>query len=624
MTKHIAILRVLFTIVVVLFLSCDNKSKVNKEKPNVLWLVVEDMSPLLSVYGDKTVNTPVLDQFAKESIVFTNAYSNGAQCSPARSTLISSIYAPMLATDFHREKRSVPDNFYFPKILKDNGYYCTNNRKTDYNAKNYPKDIWHSSNKKASYKNRDHKDQPFFAVFNYNGTHTKRVATRNTKNRTNRNVDLNSVSIPPYLPDVPEIRDDIAWYYDAVAEMDNWVKKKLEELEKSGEADNTIVFFYSDHGGCLPRGKAYLYDTGTRVPLMVRFPKKYQHLAQKTASNKNSNLVGFVDFAPTLLNLAGIEKPDFMMGKPFLGKNIPEPKSEIFLFRANQEQSFIPSRALTDGRYKLIWNFNAAYPNGTRQSYQWQMPSYQGWDYANIKGNVTEIQKKFWQPTAALEFFDTHNDPYEINNLVDKEEHQSKIKELKEKLLNLMKEKKDLGLYPWSMRRRKDSVPFFTYVKETKQPVTEIINAAAISSTATNKNIDQIKKYLNSNEPAIRYWGTVGVLQMLERKLIKTLPKELIANFNNTEENIEVRLMSAEAMIKANQNKAALQFVLDQVKANYFISYATLQNLGDFVKPIEKELIELRKDKFLNQFYIKSALINSGYLNYKDLWNPDI
>lgn len=602
----------------ILVKSCKNSNKT--EKPNILWLVVEDMSPFLSIYGNEYTKTPTLNAFAQESIIFTNAYSNGAQCSPARSTLISSIYAPMLATDWHRQKRAVPQEFYFPKYLRDAGYYCTNNSKTDYNAKNVPKGIWNKTNKKATYLNREDKNQPFFAVFNYNGTHTKRVATRNTEKRNPRTIALDSVDLPPYLPDVPEIRDDIAWYYDSVNEMDFWVKEKLGELKASGEADNTIVFFYSDHGGCLPRGKAYLYDTGTRVPLIVHFPEKYKYLAGKKTTSINENLVGFVDFAPTVFNLLDIETPEFMMGQSFLGKNLPEPKSEIFLYRANQEQSYIPSRALTDGRFKLIWNFNSAYPNGTRQSYQWQMPSYQGWDHANIKGGLNDLQKVFWQPTTALEFFDTESDPYEVKNLIDTIEHQDKISEMKQKLLSFMKDNKDLGLYPWSMRKQKDSIPFYTYVKQTNQPVNDIIEVAAFSSTAKASDIDTLNDYLKSEEPEIRYWATVGILQLVERYLIVEIPDEIRTNFNNESENTEVRLMSAEVLVKAKNDIDALHFVLDQVKQDHFIAYATLQNLGKLVKPIEKDIIEMRKNKKLNQFYLKSALINTGYMTYDNIW----
>lgn len=598
------------------------KNAVKPKKPNVLWLVVEDMSPFLSMYGNPFTKTPTIDALAKKSIVFTNAYSNGAQCSPARSTLISSIYAPMLATDWHREKRAVPQDFYFPRYLKEAGYYCTNNSKRDYNAKNVPSDIWSASNKKASYLNRADKSQPFFSVFNYNGTHTKRIATRNTKGRTPRTISLDSVTLPPYLPDVPSIRDDIAWYYDSVNEMDLWIKDKLEELENSGEADHTIVFFYSDHGGCLPRGKAYLYDTGTRVPLIIYLPEKYKHLAKNNTPSVNEKLVGFVDFAPTVFNLLDIEIPDFMMGKPFLGAHLPKPKTDLFLFRANQEQSFIPSRAITDGRFKLIWNFNTAYPNGTRQSYQWQMPSYQGWDQASINGTVNELQNVFWKPTEALEFFDTETDYYEVKNLIDAAEHQEQISKMKSKLIHFMKENKDLGLYPWSMRRRNKKTSFYEHVRSTNQSIEEVIDVAAFASTAKTSDLKKLITKLNTKNSAIRYWASVGILQLVERNLISNLPKKIIETFNNENENPEVRLMCAEILVKNNHHQKALNYILNQVKEDYFIAYATLQNLGKLAKPIESEIIELRKDKKLNQFYLKSALINTGYMTFDALWKP--
>lgn len=595
-------------------------TKAQEKRPNILWLVVEDMSPFLAVYGNEFTKTPTIDALAKNSIVFTNAFSNGAQCSPARSTLISSIYAPMLATDWHREKRAVPEEFYFPIYLKEAGYYCSNNSKTDYNANNTPKTIWEQTNKNASYINRKDKTKPFFSVFNYNGTHTQRVATKNTKGREPRTIALDSITLPPYLPNLPIIRDDIAWYYDSVNEMDLWIKEKLDELKASGEAENTIVFFYSDHGGCLPRGKAYLYDTGTRVPLIVHFPEQYKHLAQTNIPSVNHNLVGFVDFAPTVFNLLNIKTPEFMMGKPFLGNNLPEPSTELFLYRANQEQSFIPSRGLTDGRFKLIWNFNAAYPNGTRQSYQWQMPSYQAWDHAHIKGNLNDLQNVFWDPTEALEFFDTQTDPYEVNNLINAQEHQNKISEMKHKLLNFMKEHKDLGLYPWSMRRKDETTSFYNYVRNSNQPVSTIIDAAAFLSTAKLSDMETITKHLNSKEPAVRYWATVAVLKLLQDQHLTKIPEEITLNFKNEAENIEVRLMSAEVLINQANNLEALHYVLDLVKNNYFIAYATLQNLGHRIKPIENELIALRKHKTLNQFYLKSALINTGYMPYEELW----
>ncbi|MEO1012086.1 MAG: sulfatase [Bacteroidota bacterium] len=599
------------------FLGCTPEEK--PERPNILWLVVEDMSPYLSFYGNEYTHTPTLDSLARKSLIFENAHSNGAQCSPARSTLISSVYAPMLATDWHREARPVPKDFYYPIYLREAGYYTTNNSKTDYNDGNRPESLWESSKRGATYIDRPDKSKPFFSVFNYNGTHTKRVATRDTSGRAPRYVHPDSVKLPVYLPDVPEIRDDIAWHYDSVSKMDNWIEERLQELKDSGELDNTIIFFYSDHGGCLPRAKAFVYEVGTKVPLLVHFPEKFSHLVNGKTRGRDNRLVGFVDFAPTILNLLDIEIPDFMMGRPFLGKNRPRPRKKLFTYRANQERSFIPSRALTDGKYRFIWNFNTAYPNGTRQSYQWQMPSYQSWDRAYHEGKTDSLQSLFWKPMPPFEFYDTENDFYESNNLIGTPRHQQKIEEMKEELLAFMKQNKDLGLYPWSMRKKTDSVPFYDYVRNTNQNVEAVIDAAALASTATADHLNSLIANMQNEDSAIRYWGVLGVLALHERGMLKELPDETLTTFENDPE-IEVRLIAAEVLVKARDNEDALNFILEQVKNNHFTSFAVLQNLGKKAKPIEKELLLLEDNPKLKQFYIRSALINTGHYAYEELY----
>lgn len=602
------------------FLSTGFSQSDQAKGPNILWLVVEDMSPYLASYNNAYTQTPTLDKMAAEGLVFDHAYSNGAQCSPARSTLITGIYAPMLATDWHREGRAIPNGLFYPGYLKKAGYYTTNNAKTDYNSTNVPKDLWDNSNRKASYQDRPDKSKPFFSVFNYNGTHTQRIATRTTTGRNNKTIAPQSIALPPYLPDEPRIRDDIAWHYDAVSIMDEWVAKKLAELEASGEAENTIVFFYSDHGGCLPRAKAFVYETGTKVPLIIRFPEKWKHLAGRALPARDQRLVGFIDFAPTVFNIIGSPIPEHMLGQPFLGKNQPAPKKFIFTYRANQEQSYIPSRAITDGKYRLIWNFNTAYPNGVRQGYQWQMPSYQGWDEAHRNGQTTALQSRFWEPMEALEFYHTAADPYEVNNLIAHPEHQVRIQLMKKELLDFMIKHKDLGLYPWSMRRQEENQAFYDYVRETNQNVTRVIETAAFTSQATKQDLSPMLELMQDETAPIRYWAARGILSLLEKGAINLSPTVIQTVFQNEKENTEVRLACAEILVKHQQDPAALDFILDQVEANYFIAFATLQNLGAHVKPALDRLLALQDDQDIKQFYIRSALINAGYLTYEHLY----
>ncbi|HXH98760.1 MAG TPA: sulfatase [Sphingobacteriaceae bacterium] len=288
-----------------------------QDRPNILWLVTEDMSPYLSCYGNKLIKTPNLDKLAEGGIRFTKAHSNSVQCSPSRSTLITGIYAVSLGTDMHRAQRPVNDAYYFPIYLINAGYYTTNNNKQDYNNEKTPATVWNVSNGKANYFDRPDKKQPFFAVYNQGITHMTRVISPLDERKGSREVRMEDVQVPPYIPDLPEVRNDISWNMGAVVMMDNWVGKMIEELKAKGEYENTIIFFFSDHGGTVPRGKAYVYESGTHIPFIVSFPPKWKHLAATSVPSVSDRLVSFRDFGPTVLSLAGAKIPAFMEGKPF-------------------------------------------------------------------------------------------------------------------------------------------------------------------------------------------------------------------------------------------------------------------------------------------------------------------
>src|SRR5690606_1428503 len=209
------------------------------------------------------------------------------------------------------------------------GYYCTNNVKTDYNVANRGK-VWDESSNKAHYRNRP-AGRPFFAVFNITATHESQVAPRAGK--TSFRIAPEDVQLPPYHPDTPELRRDWANYYDQLTELDTQVGQLLDELEKLGEAENTIVFYFSDHGGALPRGKRNIHDSGTRVPMIVRFPKRWAHLAPAKPGEWVENPVSFVDLPPTLFYLVGAKTPDNYQGRAFLGKQHGLDRDHVFLFR---------------------------------------------------------------------------------------------------------------------------------------------------------------------------------------------------------------------------------------------------------------------------------------------------
>lgn len=594
-----------------------------QERPNILWLVCEDMSPYLSSYGNQTIKTPNLDRLAERGMRFTRAHSNGTQCSPSRSTLISGVYGVSLGTDIHREKRPFPDEFYFPKYLRDAGYYTSNNAKQDYNNLKTPENVWNESSKKASYENRPDKKQPFFSVFNSNITHMSRVATKTVEGRYPRTVQPKNVQVPGYIPDLPNVRDDIAWNMDAVVLMDKWIGNQLKKLDESGEADNTIIFFFSDHGGTVPRGKAYVYESGTHIPLIVSFPAKWKHLAGTITNGVNDQLVSFVDFAPTVLGFAGIKQPDFMVGVPFFG-NQQQPQY-IFTFRANQGDSYCPSRAITDGRYKLIWNYQSAYPNGTRQDYQWQMPAQQAWDIANREGKIENgLQRKFWLPVEPFELYDIKNDSLETINLAGESTHQLILGRLKKVLSQTLRQQKDLGFIPREYRQtlQKDG-PLYNVVRNQNIDVSKQITAAETASLRQPDQLNTLIGYLRDNDPVVQYWGASGICGLAKIGSVKALPETASKIMQSATVIPEVKCLIAEAQVYLVNEKEGLKYLIEQLKDGFGPAAAALQNVGSKAAPVTADLKSLLTANTKNRykFYIRSILINCGELPYAALYD---
>ncbi|HYH56619.1 MAG TPA: sulfatase/phosphatase domain-containing protein, partial [Anseongella sp.] len=401
---------------------------------------------------------------------------------------------------------------------------------------------------------------------------------------------------------------------------------KLAELEKSGEAANTIVFFYSDHGGTVPRGKGYLYESGTHVPFIAYFPEKWKHLAAMPLPAVSDRLVSFVDFAPTVLNLAGVEIPGFMTGKPFFGKGSGKPGNQhryIFTFRANQGNSFAPARAITDGAYKLIWNYQSAYPNGTRQDYQWQMPAQQAWDIAERKGALDPLQEKFWRPVETFELYNIKTDSLETRNLAGDKNYRRIFKRLKTALQRTVREHNDLGFIPREYRKTlQEQDALYLLSQENKIGTDRQIRAAETASLRKVSNLEVLTGYLSDSDPVIQYWGSSGICGLAKTKLIDTLPAEVAGIMEQQEIIPEVKCMLAEAMVYAGDREKGLNYLLTQLKEGFGPAAAALQNVGGKAMPLVNELRLLLSEpgKNRHKFYIRSTLINCDALPYSALY----
>ncbi|MBE0653980.1 MAG: sulfatase, partial [Bacteroidales bacterium] len=497
----------------------------NTERPNILWITCEDISPYLGIYGCEEALTPNLDRLAEKGIRYTHAYANAPVCAVARSTILSGMYASTTGTHQMRSRPQLPEEIpAYPKIFRQAGYYTSNNSKKDYNS-NYENDhsLWDDSGIAAHYRNRK-EDQPFFSVFNILVTHESQLQEERIQQfieagqiPENPRVHPADIKLPPYHPDLPEIREDWARLHDLITLMDKRVGDLLQELEDEGLAENTIVFFYSDHGGQLARSKRYIYNVGTQVPFIVYLPERWQHLSKKHPGDKDSRLISFVDLAPTVLSIAGLKVPEKMQGTVFLGPETIQAPEYVHFYRDRMAERYDFSRAVSNGRDYFIRNFFPHRPPGRDSRYGYQVQAnWRAWEEAYDRGECNEIQSQFYQPRSTFELFDTKKDPWHITNLASQKKQEKIVKELSEELDQWMIETRDAGLIPEPMfhdlaGEGRKFATIYEYAQSGDYPVEEILEAAKEAGTGDQANRSAYLGYLDDNHPVIRFWGAYGL-----------------------------------------------------------------------------------------------------------------
>ena len=418
--------------------------------PNILWISCEDLSPHFDFYGDNSVATPNLTRLSKEGITYDNVFTTAGVCAPSRCAIITGVNQVTagghnMRTLLIPEKTGLPKSYSivtpdgikaFPEYLRGKGYYCTNNSKTDYQFV-APPTVWDEISEKASWRNRQ-KGQPFFAVVNFMVTHESQVWMR--KNHP-MHVDPSKVKLPPLYPDTDTVRRDVARFLSNVADLDSLVGILLHELEEDQLTENTIIFFWSDHGDGLPFFKRELYDRGLHVPLVIRFPGKID------AGKRDARLISSIDFAPTVLSLAGIEPPSYMQGKAFLGKyKANKPNTYIYAARDRMDSEYDRVRAVRDTRYKYIRNFHPELPLYQNIEYRLQQGMMKEILQLKEKGELNSTQMKWFVPTKpAEELYDLSNDPYELNNLATDAKQQATLNRFRKEMDRWLMEAKDLG-----------------------------------------------------------------------------------------------------------------------------------------------------------------------------------
>jgi uncharacterized sulfatase len=447
-------------------------------RPNILWLTSEDHGPQMGCYGDTLARTPHVDRLAREGIRFNHVWSNHPVCAPARTTLITGLHATSLGAIHMRSMVAAPVGMrLFPALLRDAGYYCSNRSKEDYNVPT-PADTWNESSARGHWRQR-RPGQPFFAVFNSNRSHEGQLRTRNPERVT----DPARVRIPAYHPDTPEVRQDWARYYDMVSEADREAGERLKELAEDGLTDDTIVFYFSDHGSGMPRSKRWPSDSGLRVPLVVYFPPKWLHLAPDgyTAGGESNRLVSFVDFAPTVLSLADLPAPEWMEGRAFAGTR-PQPAPD-FLFgaRGRMDERTDLVRSVTNGRFVYVRNFLPLVSQGQHLSYQFETPTTRLWRERFDRGELNEAQSLFWRtPKPTEELFDLATDPDEVRNLAQDPAHRDRLATFRAALDAHLRATRDISFLPEAEQHaRAEGIAPHTLARDnTRYPFDRILAAA--------------------------------------------------------------------------------------------------------------------------------------------------
>ncbi|MEX2114912.1 MAG: sulfatase-like hydrolase/transferase [Pirellulales bacterium] len=480
-------------------------------RPNILWLTSEDHGPHLGCYGDAYAATPNVDRLAARGMIYLHCWSNAPVCAPARTTLISGLYGPSAGSEHMRSMVAFPaGKQMFPQLLRTAGYFCTNNAKEDYNLQE-PGPLWDVSGRRAHWQGRA-AGQPFFAVFNSNKSHESQI-----RKRPHQQVhDPAKVRVPAYHPDTPEVRQDWAQYYDCVSAADADAGGWLDQLSADGLADDTIVFYFADHGSGMPRSKRWPYNSGLHVPLVVYIPEKFRDLrpADYTPGGKSDRLVSFVDFAPAVLSLAGIVPPEWLEGHAFLGKYAAPPQTFAHGFRGRMDERIDLVRSVTDGRFVYIRNYLPHRIYGQHLDYMFQTPTTQVWHKLHESGQLNAAQDAFWNSKPPEELYDLTSDPDEVNNLAGATEHAATLARLRRGQQDHALVIRDVGFLPEGEMhaRAQGSTPYDMGHDDTVYPVERVLAAAELAAGSDEAATPRLIELLRDTDSAVRYWAATGLV----------------------------------------------------------------------------------------------------------------
>ena len=544
------------------------------ERPNILWISCEDTGVHLGCYGDPHAKTPNLDRLAAQGVRYTRAFTVAGVCAPSRSAIISGMYPTTLGSHHMRCRALRPEGIKcFPEYLRAAGYYCTNCSKKDYNFANEGQP-WDESSKKAHWRNRP-RGKPFFAVFNITVTHEGRIragdsefARLTARLTPEQRQDPNKLTtLPPYYPDTPVTRRDWARYYELVTAMDYPVGDYLRQLEEDGLAEETIVFFWADHGVGLPRAKRWLYDSGTHVPLIVRIPEKFRVAGQGEPGKANGELVSLVDLGPTVLNLCGVPVPEHMQGRAFLGPDLSPPRQYVYGARDRMDERYDIIRTVRDERFRYIRNYE---PYKTYFQYMNTPeggPTMMELRRLHAAGKLPPAAEQFMAQTKPEEeLYDTQADPHEIHNLAGDPRYRAVLERLRAAHERWVFQTRDLGFMPEpeiEQRARKLGSAYAILRQPGGEELLRRLREVCVLAGKRDGALEELSAALGDGDPAVRYWAATGLGNMGE----KARPARDKIAAALSDRSPVVRIAAARALCKMGLCEQALGVLSSELKS---------------------------------------------------------
>ncbi|MEM7697116.1 MAG: sulfatase-like hydrolase/transferase [Verrucomicrobiota bacterium] len=573
------------------------------ELPNILWITSEDNGPQLGCYGDDYAVTPNLDALAAKSLRYTRASSNAPVCAPARTTVITGIYPPATGAEHMRSMVRLPEGIeMFPVYLRELGYYTTNRSKEDYNvARN--SEPWDVSSGKGHWSDRA-EGQPFFAVINETISHESKI--RNEMEDELRIHDPAKAPVPAYHPDTPEVRKDWAQYYDRITQMDALMGQHLADLEEAGLSEETIVVYWGDHGSGMPRSKRWPYNSGLNVPMMIHIPEKFALLRpdEYEAGGESDRRVSFVDLAPTMLSLVGIEPKEWMQGHAFAGEFEAEAPKYSFGFRGRMDERIDLVRAVMGDRYVYLRHYHPHRIYGQYIQYMFQTPTTQVWHDLYEAGELNEAQSHFWERKPTEELYDLKNDRWEVNNLAESAEHAEVLAEMRGAANAWAAEIRDVGFLPEAEfhARAGEDTPYEMAKDTSRYDFDSVFAAAQLATSQQPAGLPEILELLKSGDSGVRYWGAVGLLSAEEEGYeagAAALRKAL------DDESGSVAVVAAESLARFGSEAdraAALDRLIalgDQAKGDVLVAIAAnnaIDYIDDDAASRASEILELPRE----------------------------